>query len=209
MNYQQIKDSLIRWVPTPELANTFAEWIVKYRVKVVVTGSRKTKRGTYMPPQRGYGHKITINHDLNPYGFVVTFIHEMAHLITWDTHQNNVKPHGIEWKNNFKALISPFLNKKFFPDDILQQLINYMDNPAASSCSDAGLIKVLDRYNEEQDGLTYLEDLPISAVFSLKDGRVFKKLGKLRKYYQCEERKTKTMYRISPVARVKHLDASL
>ncbi|MBT28945.1 MAG: sprT domain-containing protein [Thalassobius sp.] len=205
MTNQQIRDSLVKWVPVPQLADIFAEWIVEYRIKVVVTRSRKTKRATYMPPQRGAGHKITINHDLNPYGFVVTFIHEMAHLITWNEYQNNVRPHGKEWKLNFKKLITPYLNHDYFPPDILTQLVNYMNNPAASSCSDAGLMKVLDRYNDDDDGMEYLEDLPLDTEFALKDGRVFKKLNKLRKYYQCEERKSKSMYRISPVARVKRL----
>ncbi|UZR93574.1 SprT-like domain-containing protein [Chondrinema litorale] len=205
MTNLQIRDSLVKWVPVPQLADIFAEWIVEYRIKVVVTRSRKTKRATYMPPQRGAGHKITINHDLNPYGFVVTFIHEMAHLITWNEYQNQVRPHGKEWKDNFKKLITPYLNHDYFPPDILTQLVNYMNNPAASSCSDAGLMKVLDRYNDDDDGMEYLEDLPLHTEFALKDGRVFKKLNKLRKYYQCEERKSKSMYRISPVARVKRL----
>jgi hypothetical protein len=203
MERNQIKESMAKWVSRPELAEIFADWIMEYRIKVVVTQSRKTKRGTYMPPQRGHGHKITINNDLNPYGFVVTFIHEVAHLITWDACQNKVKPHGPEWKANFKKLLDPFLNIHFFPADILLQLTNYMNNPAASSCSDAALMKVLDAYNLHDDGLEYLEDLPPDTVFALKDGRVFKKLKKLRKYYQCEERKTRGMYRVSPVARVR------
>ncbi len=206
MEQEQIRKSIEKWVPEPTFAEVFADWVVQYRIKVVVTRSRKTKRGTYMPPQRGHGHKITINNDLNPYGFVVTFIHEVAHLITWDAYQNTVKPHGSEWKANFKKLLDPFLNTRFFPHDILVQLQNYMDNPAASSCSDAGLMKVLDTYNQHDDGLTYLEDLPLNTVFALKDGRVFKKGKKLRKYYQCEERKTRGLYRVSPVARVKRVE---
>ena len=206
MEREQIRKSIEKWVPEPTFAAVFADWIVQYRIKVVVTRSRKTKRGTYMPPQRGHGHKITINNDLNPYGFVVTFIHEVAHLITWGTYQNKVKPHGQEWKSNFQNLLAPFLNTRFFPQEILVQLQNYMNNPAASSCSDADLMKVLDNYNTHDDGLTYLENLPLNTVFALKDGRVFKKGKKLRKYYQCEERKTRGLYRVSPVARVKKVE---
>ncbi len=206
MKKDQIRNSIAKWVAEPEFAEVFADWIVQHRIKVVVTRSRKTKRATYMPPQRGHGHKITLNNDLNPYGFVISFIHEMAHLITWAQHQNKVKPHGVEWKNNFKELISPFLHPRYFPEEILLQLNQYMSNPAASSCSDANLIKVLDKYNQHEDGLEYLENLPINAVFALKDGRVFKKGKKLRKYYQCEEHKTRNLYRVSPVARVKKVE---
>ena len=63
MEREQIRKSIEKWVPDPTFAEVFADWVMQYRIKVVVTRSRKSKRGTYMPPQRGNGHKITINND--------------------------------------------------------------------------------------------------------------------------------------------------
>ena len=61
----------------------FADWIIKYGIYIRITGNRATKHGDYRPPGRNKYHSITINHNLNKYAFLITFVHEMAHLLVW------------------------------------------------------------------------------------------------------------------------------
>ena len=71
--------------------------------------------GDYRPPYAGQGHRISINYDLNSYSFLVTTVHEFAHLLTWNEHKRKAKPHGAEWKANFKRMMRPFFEKEVFP----------------------------------------------------------------------------------------------
>ena len=76
-------------------------------------------------------------------------------------------------------------------------------NPAASSCAEDGLLRVLRKYDEPKEGHALLEDLPAGAIFSIADGRVFRKGEQLRKRFKCEEIKTKKWYLFSPVYEVR------
>jgi len=48
-----------------------------------------------------------------------------------------------------------------------------------------------------------VEELPDGALFSLEDGKIFKKGQRLRKRFQCTEIKTGKLYLFSPVYEVK------
>lgn len=99
---------LSRYIPQ-QAAPIIATWIIDSGCLFRIARSRKTKLGDYTAPFKGEPHKISVNHDLNPYAFLITTIHEFAHLKTWQQFKNKVKPHGIEWKNHFKILMEPFL----------------------------------------------------------------------------------------------------
>jgi len=91
-------------------APVISQWINDTGCRFKVTRSRNSKLGDYRAPFKGSSHQITVNHDLNPYSFLITTVHEFAHLKTYQEHKNKVKPHGNEWKENFKMLMEPFLN---------------------------------------------------------------------------------------------------
>ena len=203
MNEKQLAQQLQQYVP--EGTSIFlAKWIIHYSISVKISPPRASKLGDYRPPQNGQGHRISINGSLNPYSFLITFIHEVAHLVTWNAHQNKVLPHGVEWKLNFKKLMKSFLNERIFPTDVLQALQNYMHNPAASSCRDNQLQKILAKYDPDHENRNwnYLEELPTGAFFAIEDGRIFQKLEKLRKNFKCIERQSKRTYRIAPLMKV-------
>ena len=62
-----------------------------YGFSLVITNPRSTKFGDYRPPQRGSNyHRISVNGDLNPFQFLVTLLHEIAHLIAWERHKNRL-----------------------------------------------------------------------------------------------------------------------
>lgn len=176
-------------------------WIEEYKFLLKITKSRASKLGDYRAPYRGKSHQITVNHNLNKFSFLITVIHEVAHLTVWNKYGTKVQPHGNEWKEDFKILLEPFLNLEIFPPDILKSLYSYSINPKASSCSDIDLAKVLKRYDEVSD-YVHLENIVEDSTFRLKTGRTFIKGKQIRKRYICIDTLTKKKYLISPVAEV-------
>ncbi len=182
-----------------------SELFKKYSFLLKITKSRRSKTGDYTHPGKSSGHIITVNHDLNQYAFLITFVHEVAHMDCWEKYKNNVQPHGAEWKAEFKTLLLPFLNPDIFPPELLSMLKKYIQNPAASSCIDVNLMRELKKYNTNYGDFFLLEEIMENALFSLRDGRVFVK-GKLqRKRFKCTEVSSKRNYLISPIAEVKQL----
>lgn len=192
---------LSKYIPSAA-APLIASWIDFHRCDFKISKSRNSKFGDYRPPQRGHGHKISVNHNLNIYAFLVTTVHEFAHLVTWKEFKQNAKPHGTEWKLNFKKMMQPFFELDVFPKEVKKAIQNYLENPAASSCSDLNLFKTLRTFDEKPAGSFTVEQLQENQVFYLKNGRTFRKLNKIRKRHRCVEIKSGLIYLFSPIAEV-------
>ena len=202
-DYQTV---LSKYMPQ-QAAPIISQWIGTYACQFRVSRRRTSKLGDYRPPYGPYGHRISVNGDLNPYAFLVTTVHEFAHLKTWNMYRNRVKPHGNEWKANFKLLMQPFLLPAVFPADVLAALTAYMENPAATSCTDVQLFKRLSAYDAGADQRTTVAQLPYDAIFAIHSGRIFQKKECLRKRYRCIELKTSRVYLFQPIAEVELLPA--
>ncbi len=190
----------------PGAAPVIARWIDYFECEFKVSRNRSTKHGDYRHPFKDAGHRISVNFDLNQYAFLVTTVHEFAHLLTWNEYKRKAKPHGQEWKSNFKRMMRPFFEQSIFPPDILQAIQNYLENPAASSCVDLNLYRKLKQYDKKPEGITSVEKLPMNSKFSLHDGRVFKKESLIRKRYRCVEVKTGAIYLFNALSEVKLVD---
>jgi len=83
----------------------------------------------------------------------------------------------------------------------LSAVVSYMDNPAASSCTDLNLYRALREFDKQSASVT-VETLEAEKIFSLKNGRIFQKKEKVRKRYRCVELKTNKMYLFHPIAEV-------
>ena len=184
-------------------APVISRWIDHFKCEFKISRSRSTKFGDYRAPFQGRAHRISVNHNLNPYAFLVTTVHEFAHLYTWNQHQHKIKPHGAEWKQNFKKMMQPFFEQQVFPADIRQAITQYLNNPAASSCSDLNLYRALRNYDIPKPDVLTVEKLPAQALFRFKDERIFKKGEQLRKRFKCVEVATRRIYLFSPVAEVR------
>lgn len=182
-------------------APIIAKWIDYFQCEFKISKNRATKQGDYRHPFKTSGHKISVNNNLNQYAFLVTTVHEFAHLLTWNDHKNKVKPHGEEWKHNFKRMMVPFLEQEMFPDDVHQAITAYLTNPSASSCTDLKLSRALKKYDEAM-GHSRLEELPRDTLFTIKDGRKFQKGEKLRKRFRCLCLDNGNIYLFSPLAEV-------
>ncbi len=192
----------------PAAAPIIAKWIDVYQTEFKISRTRTTKLGDYRSPFKGENHKISVNYNLNPYAFLVTTVHEFAHLLTYNQHKNKAKPHGDEWKNNFKLMMQPFFELDVFPETLKKVLVTYLQNPAASSCSDVNLVRILKQYDQIKPDVMVVEKLPTHALFKLKNGREFKKLERIRKRYRCIEIKTGREYLFNPLAEVYIIDGN-
>lgn len=174
------------------------------RVTVKVKNERKTRHGDYKRLPNGR-HQITVNSNLNPYRFLITLIHEIAHLEAFETYGKTIKPHGIEWKRTFQHLILPFLNPDIFPSELLPLLAKHFKNPKASSDTDVNLALALKQFDEPNDK-TYIFEVPFGSTFKLYNGKVFKKGNRRVKRYECVEVKTGRLYLFNPNAEVELLE---
>ncbi|MBO9660831.1 MAG: SprT-like domain-containing protein [Chitinophagaceae bacterium] len=179
----------------------------QHKVHLTVARERKSILGDYRHRTSAENHRISVNGNLNKYSFLITLLHELAHLLTFEQYGNKVFSHGKEWKTVYSTLLADFLQHKIFPDDIEQELMRSLRNPAASTCAEDGLLRVLRRYDEGAEKFRLVEELPMDAVFRTTDGRIFQKKEKLRKRFRCVEIKTKKIYLFSPVYEVEPLTA--
>jgi hypothetical protein len=188
-------------------ANT-AEEVIDYmhshKIHLSIKKERRRILGDYRPAHNGKPHRISINGNLNEYHFLITFLHELAHLLTFLNHQGRVNPHGQEWKNIFKILLKRFQDKKVFPEDVEFALDKSMNNLAASTCSDPYLYKVLHKYDHKKD-VFLVEQIAIGDTFKTDKGQVFKMVEKRRTRYLCEEVKTGKRYLFPSIYEVSKL----
>lgn len=180
-----------------------AYFLQHYKVHLTITRQRHSLLGDYRNAVNGKNHRISVNGNLNKYAFLITLLHELAHLLAFEKYNNRIQPHGREWKTIYSSLLKDFISNKIFPADIEHSLKDSVQNPAASSCAEESLMRVLYRYDEKKENIIMLENVPNGSCFITKDGRVFKKGEQLRKRFRCTEKDTGKVYLISPLYEVK------
>ncbi|MBA5794098.1 SprT-like domain-containing protein [Flavobacterium sp. xlx-214] len=194
-----MKDILFKYLPEHAVAIVY-ELIKTHQVHLKIVNERTTRHGDYRKNQDG-SHAITVNANLNKYRFLITTIHEIAHLVAFQKFGRNIKPHGIEWKQTFRLLMLPFINPSIFPNEVLPVVANHFKNPSASSDTDAILAMTLKKFDAPNQNV-FVDEIPQGSFFRMKDGRVFKK-GKLRvKLFECLEISTNKVYLFKPNAEV-------
>lgn len=204
VQYQRNSEILKKYLPE-QTVEIISEWIIKFDFKLKITKERKTRLGDYMPPHNGLNHTITINYNLNKYAFLITLVHEVAHLVTFNEFKNTVNPHGTEWKKNFQKLMQPFLNTDIFPLEVFAALRKYIQNPAASSCSDIQLLRTLKLHDENNNSI-FIEHLKLNTLFLYNGSRIFKKGEKIRKRFKCIEINSGSVYLFNPLTEVELFD---
>lgn len=192
---------LSKFIP-PAAVPRVLEYLHQYKVHLTITRERKSILGDYRHATTDKNHRISVNGNLNPYAFLITLVHELAHLVTFIQHKHQVAPHGREWKNCYAMLLKDFLGNQIFPPVIEQALKQSMHDLPASSCADEGLMRVLKKFDRD-NGLVMVEQLPEGHLFDIGEGRIFKKGKKLRKRFQCIEVETGKLYLFSPIYEVK------
>lgn len=201
---QKMNEILIKHAPAAAVEYCFELW-KEQPFSFKISRSRSTCFGNYI--FKDGQHKITVNHDLSLYAFVITYIHEIAHQRAWlGKSRRRIQPHGKEWKKNFQILMSPILNLNVFPETILVPLTHYMSNPAASSVSYAPLARALQGFELGEKSGILLSEVADNQWFTFRKA-IFQRLEKRRTRVLCMERNSKRKYTILATARVDLVDA--
>jgi len=169
--------------------------ITENGVHLKIVNERKTRHGDYRK-QNGI-NQITVNANLNPYRFLITLVHEIAHAIAFEKYGRFIKPHGKEWKFTFQQLMLPFIQPSIFPSHLLPLLANHFRNPKASSDTDARLSVALKEF-DAQNNKNYIFEIPYGSIFRTTNGKVFKKDRKRTKRYECLEVSSGRTYIFQP-----------
>ncbi|MAZ93525.1 MAG: SprT-like domain-containing protein [Bacteroidales bacterium] len=198
------RELLVKYLPKYSVDEVMS-LIIKYNIHLKITKRRNTKLGDYRPPVNSRQQKISINNNLNQYSFLITFIHEVAHLMVWEKYKNSVFPHGKEWKHQFKSCLKPFLRKDIFPDDLLHVLDKNFNNPRATSAANIELTRILNKYDNPTNEI-FLEQILENTMFQTPNGKIFIKGKKRRTRYICVSTNNNRKYLFHPLAPVSKVE---
>lgn len=193
---------LLKYLPKASVHPVF-ELIKINNVHLKIVNERRTRHGDYRKLPNGQ-HQITINANLNKYRFLMTLVHEIAHLVAFQKYGRFIKPHGVEWKRTFQQLMLPFIRPEIFPSQLLPLLARHFKNPKASSDTDAKLSLALKQFDPPNDK-NYIFEIPFGGRFRLYNGKIFKRGNKRIKRYECLEEATGRVYLFNPNAEVEFL----
>lgn len=171
--------------------------------KLVISRHRITKLGDYRYDKKGDTHRISVNGTLNPYSFLITYLHEVAHLQVMLSFGPHVRHHGVEWKREFQKLLIRLLTMEVLPEELSKALAQYARNPRATSHGFLPLARVLEKYDPESDSKRLL-DVPDGSFFEFK-GKEYQKLEKRRTRVVCLRISNGINYLISGAASVKYI----
>lgn len=151
--------------------------------------------------KKGFRTRITVNVNLNPYNFLITYLHEVAHHHVHKKYNSlsrkRVAPHGAEWKKEFQILLQPVLFNSVFPEDVLQPLKIYAKNPKASTGGDLYLYNALKKYDSREvtENKTALIHLQEGSDFVFQN-RIFVRGSVRRTRVLCTDKVSQRRYTI-------------
>ena len=199
---EESRELLAKYIPAQAVSGVLELIFEHKNLKLIIKNSRRTKLGDYRKLNR-FQHQITVNHDLNPYQFLITLLHEIAHFLTYKEYGRKVKPHGVEWKSVFGKLLQDYIKPDIFPEELIPDLLQYAQNPKASTAGDGVLYIRLAGYNKNKHpNKKFVFELEKGMVFALDNGQVFKLLEKKRTRYKCKNVDNKKIYLIHQNAEV-------
>lgn len=195
-------DVLYKYIPEHAVPMCF-ELIKANNVHLKIVNERVTRHGDYRRDTNG-SHIITVNFSQNKYRFLITLIHEIAHLVAFEKYGRRIKPHGDEWKLTFQRLMVPFIRTEIFPNNLLPLIARHFRNPKATSDTDTTLALALKQFDPINDK-NYVFEIPYGSTFRIHNGKVFKKVALRTKRIECLEIATGKVYLFNPNAEVELL----
>jgi SprT protein len=205
----EIQLLLSRYIPAVTLDYCVQLWH-HYDFDLYISRPRRTRFGDFSVKPGGRP-RITVNANLNPYSFLVTYIHEVAHCAIYRQYlerqySKRVAPHGQEWKTLFSNLLQPILNEATLPTELLLPLKKYAISPKASTSSDAALLLALKQYDlAEADNKMPLLHLSEGTIFVFQKREFIR--GTLRRTRViCTEKASQRRYTIPAHALVEQVE---
>ena len=203
---EKLNSILHHHIPAAAVQYCFHLWSEK-RFGFKLRKSRQSKVGDFSC-KHGQTPQITVNEDLHPYLFLITYVHEVAHLHVHEQYGHKAEAHGEEWKNSFRELLLPVMTPEIFPEKILRGLKRHMVNPKASTYSDSEMTELLRDADPKWSRATLLSEIPEGSLFGLH-GKWFRKGALQRTRVLCLELKTKRKYLVPVDMPVENAQLSL
>jgi hypothetical protein len=187
-------------------------FINDYSIHLKITRERQSKFGDYrLPSSKRPCHVISVNGNLDKFGFLLVLLHELAHMLTFIDHGRRVKPHGREWQGHYSQLILRFVAKGCFPSDVASLLTEYASSLPLSKKLEREIdrrLKIQPSYMEASASphsqAATLDTLPAGSRFRLAahTDRTFESIKKLRTRWKCRDTDTGRLYTVSADAMV-------
>ena len=204
---EKLTNILNSHIPAPAVPYCLHLWQTT-PFKFKLRKARQTKIGDFSC-KHGGTPQITVNNDLHPYLFLITYVHEVAHLHVHKQFGHRVEAHGEEWKNTFRDLMIPVMTPEIFSTEkILRGLKRHMTNPKASTYSDTDLTELLRSVDAKWSRATLLSEIPEGSLFGLH-GKWFRKGALQRTRVLCLELKTKRKFLVPADMPVENAQLSL
>ena len=186
----------------PSAAVAYCCWLWRdWGFSLRVNRPRRTRLGTHQfDPTTG--HLVTVNANLSPEAFLITYLHEVAHVVTVRQAHRRTQPHGVAWKRNFRALLEPVLTEAIFSPNVLEALRAYARNPTAATSSHPPLARALQSLESPPEGTTTVGQVPEGAAFVLHN-RTFVRGPMRRTRALCTEADTGRKYTVPGHAQVR------
>lgn len=202
-----IRECLSNYLPANTL-DLVCSYIPSKNLEISIVHDRITKLGDFRPASFICNHhKISVNGGLNPYSFLITLLHEIAHLYVFDKYGHRAKAHGCEWQLEYTGLIMPILEQHLLPDDLHHVLFHHFPFPSASSNTDLDLVRVLRNYDNPSVSRLTLQEISMGDFFSFH-GTIYQKIKKLRTFNHCIRVADNKPFRIHSLAEVQRMDKS-
>jgi hypothetical protein len=185
----------------PQLAYSYCKQLHQiYKFDFFLSRPRQSRLGDFTT-KPGFAPRITVNVNLNPYNFLITYLHEVAHCVVYREYKTRgrkrISPHGQEWKHEFTKLLLPVMNEQIFPTDILKPLLLYAKSPKASTGADQILYNAIKKYDDQalSDNKIALVHLTEGANFVFHN-RVFVRGSLRRTRVLCTDKVSQRRYTI-------------
>lgn len=200
---EKFEATLVKYMPAEAVRHAY-QWLAPYPVKLKIAKPRTSKLGDFKVVNKNGPYYISVNGNLNPFAFMITFAHEVAHLYDFLDRKTLQEAHGESWKEHYKTLLRELLALGVFPNELLPALEQHINRPRAASCSDALLLEALSLYDEEP--AVRIKDLEFGSVFSLSNGRTFELGEKRRTRFKCRDIVQNRWYLIHEQAQVTNVN---
>jgi hypothetical protein len=171
------------------------DYLFRHKVHFHITLERRTKLGDYRrpSPERNF-HEISVNGNLNPYFFLLVFLHEAAHLETCVKYRT-AQPHGHEWQEEYRQLL--IANADLFPADLQPLLKKYTRRIPLSHPVAKQMETLLHHYDADYDP----DDRPLTLDALRPGDRFTLKQRPEQQFEALERRRTRWLCREIPSGR--------
>ena len=95
---------------------------------------------------KGMDCHIRVSSEYTGIRYFLTLTHEIAHAITWSKYgfdKKKIKPHGKEWKDEYRSFVLRFMGKGYFSVDLEHAINVHMLNPPFDAKIHSEIQKVL------------------------------------------------------------------